>query len=129
MAMALPQNAGVWATVQWLAARKLPALPVAPAQDPYRYPRIVAAKPQGGIYDHVECHWQDGQLRPKPLFTGKNSSYLDGQGIPHLVYHHRYQNRLPTQQELHQWFFGVAELRNEPIKAPIFASPPKSGGL
>ncbi|WP_196358210.1 bifunctional DNA primase/polymerase [Nodosilinea nodulosa] len=102
--MALPQNADVWATVQWLAARKLPALPVAPVQDPYRYPRIVAAKPQRGIYDHVECYWQDGQLRPKPLFTGKNPSYLDGHGIPHLVYHHRYQNRLPTQQELHQWF-------------------------
>ena len=102
--MALPQNAGVWAMVQWLAARHLPALPVAPAQDPYRYPRIVTAKPQRGIYDHVECHWQDGQLRPNPLFTGKNPSYLDGRGIPHLVYHHHYQNRLPTPQELHQWF-------------------------
>ncbi|WP_228052741.1 bifunctional DNA primase/polymerase [Nodosilinea sp. LEGE 07298] len=102
--MALPHNAGVWATVQWLAARKLPALPVAPAQDPYRYPRIVAAKPQRGIYEHVECYWQDGQLRPNPLFTGKNPSYLDGRGIPHLVYHHHYQNRLPTQQELRQWF-------------------------
>ncbi|WP_225887054.1 bifunctional DNA primase/polymerase [Nodosilinea nodulosa] len=102
--MALPHNAGVWATVQWLAARHLPALPVAPAQDPYRYPRIVAAKPQRGIYDHVECHWQDGQLRPNPLFTGKNPSYLDGHGIPHLVFHHHFQNRLPTQQELRQWF-------------------------
>jgi hypothetical protein len=94
----------IWASVQWLAARKLPALPVAPAQDPYSYPRSVAAKPERGVYAHVDCHWQDGKLCPKPLFTGKNPSYLDAQGIPHLVYHQQYQNRLPTGLELRQWF-------------------------
>ncbi len=94
----------IWAAVQWLAARHLPALPVAPAQDPYAYPRIVAAKPRRGVHAHIDCHWQDGKLCPKPLFTGKNPSYLDAKGIPHLIYHQQYQNRLPAEAELHQWF-------------------------
>jgi hypothetical protein len=97
-------NSGVWATVQWLMAHQLPALPVAPFQDPYQYPRMVAAKPERGIFSHVDCQWQDGKLCPKPLFTGKNPSYLDGQGIPHLVYHHRYQKTLPSERDLRQWF-------------------------
>jgi hypothetical protein len=97
-------NSRVWATVQWLIAHQLPALPVAPFQDPYQFPRMVAAKPERGIFSHVDCQWQDGKLCPKPLFTGKNPSYLDGQGIPHLVYHHRYQKTLPSERDLRQWF-------------------------
>jgi hypothetical protein len=65
---------------------------------------MVAAKPERGIFSHVDCQWQDGKLRPKPLFTGKNPSYLDAQGIPHLVYHHRYQKTLPSERDLRQWF-------------------------
>jgi hypothetical protein len=98
------QNPGVWATVQWLTIHQLAALPIAPAQDPYRYPRMVAAKPERGIFSHVDCQWQDGKLCPKPLFTGKNPSYLDSQGIPHLIYHHRYQKTLPSERDLRQWF-------------------------
>ncbi|MFE4105973.1 hypothetical protein [Almyronema epifaneia] len=97
-------NSGAWSTVQWLTAHQLPALPVAPVQDPYQYPRMVAAKPERGIFSHVDCQWQDGRLCPKPLFTGKNPSYLDSQGIPHLVYHHRYQKTLPSERDLRQWF-------------------------
>ncbi|MBD0363967.1 MAG: DUF3987 domain-containing protein, partial [Coleofasciculus sp. C3-bin4] len=42
--------------------------------------------------------------KPAPLFTGKNPSYLDKNGIPHLVNHRQYQHRLPSQKELEVWF-------------------------
>ena len=37
-------------------------------------------------------------------FTGKNPSYLDADGIPHLIKHHRYQDRQPTAEEIDVWF-------------------------
>ncbi len=39
-----------------------------------------------------------------PAFTGKNPSYVDSSGIPHLIWHTQYQNRMPTQAELQTWF-------------------------
>ncbi|MFM6055928.1 MAG: hypothetical protein ACKPA7_30650, partial [Sphaerospermopsis kisseleviana] len=46
---------------------------------------------------------QDGSS-PKPLFTGKNPSYFDSNGRPHLVNHTKYQHTLPTQSEIALWF-------------------------
>lgn len=81
-------------TVDWLREQGLPPLPVAPAQDPTRYP----ARHRDGRPKHLP----DGTL--VPAFTGKNPSYLDDRGIPHLIRHTPYQHRLPTQAELQTWF-------------------------
>ena len=44
----------------------------------------------------------------KPLFTGKNPSYLDSSGTPHIVAHKKYQKRLPTDTEIEQWWANPA---------------------
>ena len=82
------------ATFDWLWEQGLPPLPVAPAQDPTRYP----ARDRAG---NLKCD-KDGALMP--AFTGKNPSYVDSRGIPHLIRHTQYQNRMPTQAELQTWF-------------------------
>jgi hypothetical protein len=41
---------------------------------------------------------------PIPIFTGKNPSYLDESGKPHLINHQAYQTRLPSKKELKRWF-------------------------
>jgi hypothetical protein len=63
---------------------------------------------------------KDGKLQldkdgnPKPAFTGKNPSYLDTKGIPHLINHKCYQNQCPTDVEVRSWFsspsVGIGEL-------------------
>ena len=69
-------------------------LPVAPLQDADLYP---ARDRKGRIIVN-----KDGTF--KPLFNGKNPSYLDSDGIPHLIDHRQYQHRQPTQAELDLWF-------------------------
>lgn len=81
-------------TFDWLKAQGLPPLPIAPAQDPQQYP----AKERDGTLKRN----QSGALIA--AFTGKNPSFLDVNGIPHLIRHTRYQHQLPTEQELRTWF-------------------------
>ena len=81
-------------TIDWLVANNFPALPVAPQQEPQKYPK----RNKKGEIEY------EGDGTPKPLFTGKNPSYLDKGGIPHLINHHKYQNKLPTKEELDKWF-------------------------
>ena len=87
-------NPALRATFDWLRSPGMPPLPVAPAQDPTRYP----ARNRDGSLKRDK----DGAL--VPAFTGKNPSYLDQRGIPHLIRHTQYQNRMPTQAELQTWF-------------------------
>ncbi|MBF2034276.1 MAG: bifunctional DNA primase/polymerase [Leptolyngbyaceae cyanobacterium T60_A2020_046] len=87
-------NPALCATFDWLQGQGLPPLPVAPAQDPTRYP----ARDRDGSLKRDK----DGTL--VPAFTGKNPSFLDQSGIPHLIRHTQYQNRMPTQAELQTWF-------------------------
>ncbi len=93
-------------TINWLCAQGLPPLPIAPAQDPYVYPRVIAAKTNRGYWSHCPCRCDppDRRLLPQACFTGKNPSYLDAKGQPHLVWHTRYQTRFPTPDEIRQWF-------------------------
>jgi hypothetical protein len=81
-------------TIAKLRAMGLPALPVAPAQSPHQFP---ARTKTGEII-------LDSQQQPKPAFTGKNPSYLDRHGIPRLISHRQFQERLPSDQELTDWF-------------------------
>ncbi|MFM6152695.1 MAG: hypothetical protein ACKPE3_06780, partial [Sphaerospermopsis kisseleviana] len=52
-------------------------------------------------------------------FSGKNPSYLDANGRPHLVNHTKYQHTLPTQSELDLWFkdsrTGIGSLGTESV--------------
>ncbi|MBW4547677.1 MAG: bifunctional DNA primase/polymerase [Symplocastrum torsivum CPER-KK1] len=80
--------------LNWLKTNNFPVLPVAPAQPADQYP---ARDKDGNIK-------QDKQNNPIPAFTGKNPSYLDSSGRPHLVNHRPYQKRLPTPQEIETWF-------------------------
>jgi AAA domain/Bifunctional DNA primase/polymerase, N-terminal len=88
-------------TINWLFAHNYPALPVAPHQDPRKYHKIDKAYPERNLGSR--CPLTD-TLAPIPLYTGKNPSYLDQNGKPHLVNHKQYQNRLPSEQELTLWF-------------------------
>ena len=72
-------------TIAWLNLHGLPVLPVAPWQD---YPR---------------CKKDD-----RPVFTGKNPSFLDKDGRPHLIPHRYYQSRLPGRCEVDRWFANPA---------------------
>ena len=87
--------------IHWLRANGYPALPVAPAQDATKYPKVVKAKPEDGVFAH--CPLTD-KLQPVQLYTGKNPSYLDQRGKPRLVNHGEYQNRLPGDRESKEWF-------------------------
>ena len=75
-------------TIAWLNLHGLPVLPVAPLQDSAQFPLI-----RNGKAD-----------RTKPAFTGKNPSYLDADGKPHLLPHRHYQTQLPKQSEIDRWF-------------------------
>lgn len=81
-------------TLLWLVDNGFPSLPVAPAQDPEKYP----AKNKDGSVK------RDGAGNPVPLFTGKNPSFLDKAGIPRIVNHQTYQAKLPTQKDIDRWF-------------------------
>jgi hypothetical protein len=83
-------------TIQCLNSLGLSALPVIPQQ-----PHIANA---------------DGKL----IFTGKNPSYFDASGKPHLVQHKQYVDRQPTEDELILWFSnplttGIGALGTESI--------------
>lgn len=85
-------------TLNWLRQQELPPLPVAPAHDPEQYP---ACDRKGNIK-------RDPNGRVMPAFTGKNPSFLDAEGVPHLIRHTQYQQRLPSDQELQMWFTNPA---------------------
>jgi hypothetical protein len=85
-------------TIARLKAMGLPALPVAPAQDAQEFP---ARDRSGEILRQA-----NGQ--PKPAFTGKNPSYLDVAGNPKLIAHRVFQERLPSDWEMQNWFANPA---------------------
>ena len=87
-------------TIAWLKLQGLPILPVAPIQDATRFPLVRNGEV---IYDGVGSASRNGN-RPKPAFTGKNPSYLDLHGFPHLLPHRKYQYQLPEQREIDRWF-------------------------
>ncbi len=86
-------------TIDWLLENKYPPIPVAPAQDPYKHHKVSTDKKTGVKYCPLTS-----DLKPVPLYTGKNPSYLDRGGKPHLLNHRKYQNQLPTKQERKDWF-------------------------
>jgi hypothetical protein len=88
--------------IDWLIAHNYPALPVAPAQSRWKYHKVIQAHPEQGVWSY--CPLEPLTLQPIPLYTGKNPSYLDRYGCPHLVNHRQYQNRLPYNRELELWF-------------------------
>jgi hypothetical protein len=92
-------------TIKWLQTHNYPALPVAPVQSAGGYHKIVHSKPDQGIWQHCPL---TADLQPIPLYTGKNPSYLDESGTPHLVNHSDFQKRLPNDQELKTWFANPA---------------------
>lgn len=87
-------NTAIQSVADRLLRLQLPPLPVAPMQDSRSYP---LRDSQGRIV-------LDEQGNPKPMFTGKNPSYLDRSGKPHLVKHSDFAKRAPTKNELRQWF-------------------------
>jgi hypothetical protein len=89
-----PQTSERQEVINWLVANNYPALPVAPAMAAEQYP---AREKNGEIK-------RDKQGNPIPAFTGKNPSYLDRSGKPHLVNHRQYQSQLPSDRELREWF-------------------------
>lgn len=88
--------------IDWLKAHNYPALPVAPAQSAWKYPKVAQEKSEQGI--RLYCPLEPVTLQPIPLYTGKNPSYLDRRGCPHLINHRQYQKRLPNKYELNAWF-------------------------
>ena len=101
--------------IHWLLSNSLPPLPVAPFQDPYRYHKVVKASNTRGAHCPL-----NKDLQPIPLFTGKNPSFLDSDGIPYLINHNVYQSRLPNKKELKRWFKhpdnGIGTLGTDRIK-------------
>lgn len=89
--------------INWLKAHNYPTLPVAPLQEPYSpgNHKIISEDTTKEIWSHCPL---TASLEPLPLFTGKNPSYLDFSGKPHLVNHRRYQNQLPSAEDEKQWF-------------------------
>jgi hypothetical protein len=124
-------NPGVQATIESLLALGCPPIPVAPKQDPraegchHQHFAIVRFKEanrnqpenqgdycrisQTKIGDSVApvkgdyCRL-DENLQPIGRFTGKNPSYLDRNGRARSLNHRTYQNRLPYEWELREWF-------------------------
>ncbi|MTJ10739.1 plasmid replication protein, CyRepA1 family [Anabaena sp. UHCC 0204] len=94
--------------IELLLSLNLSPLPVAPKQDCFKYPEKD---------DKGNIKYQKDDFTPKPLFTGKNPSYLDANGIPHTIYFSKYQNTLPTESELALWFCnpltGIGTLGND----------------
>ena len=87
--------------IDWLISHNYPALPVAPAQPARKYHKLIPENPKQGVWTHCPL---TANLQPIPLYTGKNPSYLDEKGIPHLINHRTYQRRLPQAFELKAWF-------------------------
>ena len=87
--------------INWLISHNYPALPVAPAQSVWKYHKVAPEKPELLRWSHCPL---TADLQPIPLYIGKNPSYLDRTGIPHLINHRKYQKRLPKKHELEDWF-------------------------
>jgi hypothetical protein len=87
--------------IDWLQTHNYPALPVAPAQSAWKHPKVSKAHPEQGVWAHCPL---TTDRQPIQLFTGKNPSYLDKAGVPHLINHREYQKRLPNNNELAVWF-------------------------
>ena len=96
--------------IKLLHSLGLSPLPVAPRQDPFKYPKKDS---KGNI------QYQKDGITPMPLFTGKNPSYLETNGIPRLINHTKYQKIQPTESELQLWFCnplnGIGCLGNDSI--------------
>ena len=93
-------NPGVQQTIEQLLLLGCPPIPVAPKQDP-RQPschRVIKRK------DRVIFCPLDENLNPIPQFTGKNPSNLERKGKPWICKHGEFQDRLPTQNKLKQFF-------------------------
>lgn len=88
--------------VNFLVSLGLPALPVAPTQVPYPEGRHKISKGDG------KRNWPHcpttKDLKPEPLFTGKNPSFLDRAGDPQLVNHSSFQDKLPDEGHYKMWF-------------------------
>lgn len=91
-------------TYDRLVTHGYPVLPVAPAQDASKYPKVNRGN---GLKEWEHCPLTP-QLAPLPAFTGKNPSYLDRNGNPYLINHRQYQSRLPNAAERTRWFANPA---------------------
>ena len=87
--------------INWLIAHNYPALPVAPTQPARKYYKVDPGNPVQGVWSHCPL---TADLQPIPVFTGKNPSFLDPGGTPHLINHRTYQKRLPEPQKIKAWF-------------------------
>lgn len=126
-------NPDTQATIEQLLSIGCPPIPVAPKQNPRlpechhqdriiqnvranddpsikgQYCRITFTKVDGvkapvkGDYCRL-----DDKIQPIARFTGKNPSFIDETGKPHILRHQRYQNQLPTEYELRKWFANPA---------------------
>jgi hypothetical protein len=89
----------------------LPPIPTAPYQDPHQYPKKIN-KDGKWVIDY-----EDDGITPKPLFSGKNPSYLDLQGRPQTIKHSDYQKTQPSQSDIKKWWSnplnGVGSLGSE----------------
>lgn len=99
------------AVIEWLISIGCPPLSVAPAQDPKKYYKVEKANPERNVWERCPFNPQklkENKFEPTPLFTGKNPSYLDQAGEPHLLFHTNYQEKLPQDWELKRWFANPA---------------------
>ena len=87
--------------INWLIAHNYPALPVAPALPARKYYKVDPGNPAKGVWSHCPL---TADLQPIPVYTGKNPSFLDERGTPHLINHRTYQKRLPEPQKIKAWF-------------------------
>ncbi len=93
-------NPGVNETIEALLALGCPPIPVAPPQDPRRELCYQVTKTKDGV---MFCRL-DKNLNPIPKFTGKNPSFLKRDGSPWICQHGKFQNRLPSKDELQKFF-------------------------
>ena len=87
--------------IDWLISHNYPVLPVAPAQSAWKYYKIAPGNEDQGVWAHCPV---TADLQPIPLYTGKNPSFIDVEGNPHLINHRKYQKRLPKRSEIKVWF-------------------------
>src|SRR5919202_63488 len=87
--------------IDWLISHNYPALPVAPAQSASQYHKVAPGNHELLCWSHCPV---TADLQPIPLYTGKNPSFIDAAGNPHLINHRKYQKRLPKAHEIKAWF-------------------------
>jgi hypothetical protein len=100
------QTSKIQAVVEFLTELGLPALPVAPSQNSYSSKQHKEVKGDR-LKTWPHCPLTK-DLKPEPLYTGKNPSFLHSNGKPQLVKHQNYQNRLPTSKEIQTWWENPA---------------------